>query len=81
MKHWDTHPDFVEGCYGCRLTTVGTDIQGLLLENRGGDVTNGRGTREYVRDMYAKRRAAGLPDPEPSNAKSAAFAPARGVVR
>ncbi len=39
------------------------------------------GTGSYVRKMYEDRRAAGLPDPEPKNSKSAAFAPARGPIR
>jgi hypothetical protein len=22
MKHWDTHPQYVEGCFACRITSV-----------------------------------------------------------
>ena len=49
-------------------------------EGRGPGLSD-EGAGSYARKMYADRRAAGLPDPEPHNAKSAAFAPARGPVR
>lgn len=81
MKHLETHPDFVEGCFGCKLTTLTFNTSSMKREREGRDVTNGRGTREYVRDMYEKRRAAGMEDPIPENKKSAAFAPAKGVFK
>ena len=81
MKHWETHPDYVEGCFGCKLTTVKGNTENLSRERAGVDVTGGMGTSEYVKKMYEDRRAAGLPDPEPENKKSAKFAPRRGIVR
>jgi hypothetical protein len=76
-----THPEFVDGCYGCKLTTINLSAAGVKMERIGKDVTGGRGTRRYVQDMYARARAAGKPDPVPDNAEAAAFAPAAGVVR
>lgn len=68
-------------CLIHKLKSLNYGIARIKKEREGTDATGGRGTREYVRDMYEKRRAAGLPDPEPKNKKSAAFAPARGPVR
>ena len=63
------------------MHTLRFSVNNLRVERNGGDVTGGRGTREYVRSMYERRRANGLPDPVPSNKKAAAFAPAMGVAR
>ena len=75
MKHWETHPEFVDGCYGCKLTTINMSAAAVSMERRGDDVSGGMGTASYVRNMYEKRRAAGQPDPEPENAKAARYAP------
>lgn len=81
MKHWETHPTYVEGCFGCKISTVRGNTENLAREREGrgpgGDMSN----REYVRKMYEDRRAAGLEDPEPENRKAAALAPKRGIVR
>ena len=61
------------------MQTVRFGIHGLGVERKGGDVTEGRGTREYVRSMFEGARANGQPDPIPTNKQSAAFAPAVGV--
>lgn len=81
MKHWETHPEYVDGCFGCKLTTVNADASTFTRERNGDGVTGGMTNREYVKDMYEKRRAAGLEDPVPSNKKAAAFAPGKGVFR
>lgn len=75
-----THPDYVEGCYGCKLTSINLSAAGVKMERTGKDVSGGRGTRKYVHDMYARARAAGKPDPVPDNAEAAAYAPAAGVL-
>lgn len=68
-------------CFPHKIKTVQVDTGMVKRERAGVDVSMGRGTREYVRDMYERRRAAGLPDPEPKNKKAAAFAPAKGPIR
>lgn len=68
-------------CLRHKLLTVSTDTGAIKRERNGTDVSAGMGTRKYVEDMYAVRRKAGLPDPEPANAKAARYAPKRGVFR
>ena len=82
VKHQETHPTLdVEGCYGCKISHIKVGTASFSRDRKGegpgGSMTN----REYVRKMYEDRRAAGLPDPEPANRASAAFAPKRGVMR
>lgn len=83
MKHWETHPEYVEGCQPCKWATVRTSTERFTRQRKG----EGPGAqadmndREYVRKMYEDRRAQGLPDPIPDNAKAAALAPAAGPVR
>ena len=67
-------------CFPHKIRTVQTNTTAIKMERQGRDVTDGRGTREYVRDMYEKRRAAGLEDPIPENKKAAAFAPRKGPM-
>lgn len=81
MKHFETHADYVDGCFGCKLTTLGVNTAALKMHNSGADITDGRGTAAYVKDMYAEARAKGEEDPIPANKKAAAFAPAKGVYR
>jgi hypothetical protein len=81
VKHWETHPEYVDGCYGCKLTTVTADAGSFSRERSGDGPTSGMGTREYVKDMFESRRAAGREDPVPENRKAAAFAPGKGVFR
>jgi hypothetical protein len=45
------------------------------MERNVEDITGGMGTAKYVEDMYAKRRAAGRPDPEPENRQASRFVP------
>lgn len=80
MKHFETHPSYVEGCYGCKLTTISGLTAALAMEREGRDITGGEGTKAYVDKMYADARAAGKPDPIPENSKAAAYAPAAGVL-
>lgn len=78
--HRETHPDLnVDGCFGCKAASIRFDVAGLKREREERDVSGGRGTREYVRDMFEQRRRAGLPDPVPENRKAAQFAPRRGL--
>lgn len=55
MKHWDAHPEFVEGCFGCK---------GLTLSMNAGDadsrrfMTNKAFNREL--DAYKEAKAQGI---------------------
>lgn len=55
MKHWEAHPEFIEGCFGCK---------GLTLSMNTGDadsrrvVPNKRFNKEL--DAYAEARANGI---------------------
>jgi hypothetical protein len=80
--HQRTHPGLdVSGCFGCKIATVNLPTAALAMERDGRSVTGGDTTREYVRRMFEKRRADGLPDPVPETAAAAKFAPAAGVAR
>lgn len=81
MIHWETHPEYVEGCFACKISTVTGNTANLRRDREGRGPGGDMSTREYVKDMYEKRRARGLPDPEPENRKAAAMAPARGILR
>lgn len=80
MKHFETHPEYVEGCFGCKLTTIAGHTAALRMEREGRDVTGGEGTKAYVENMYREARAKGERDPIPANSKAAAYAPAAGVL-
>ena len=69
-----------ELCFYHKMHTLRFSVNNLRVERNGGDVTGGRGTREYVRSMYERRRANGLPDPVATTKEAAAFAPAIGVA-
>lgn len=75
------HDNYVNGCPECQLYSVRPLIGGLQNANKGLGAAGHMTDREYVRDMYEKRRAQGLPDPEPMNSKSAALAPGKGIYR
>lgn len=81
MKHWETHPSFVDGCFGCKITTVTADASALTRERNGVDVTMGMGTEAYVKRMYRRAREEGKPDPIPATKAAARYAPAAGVDR
>ena len=55
MKHWEAHPEYVEGCFGCK---------GLTLSMNAGDadsrrvMTNKKFNREL--DAYKEARAQGI---------------------
>lgn len=55
MKHWEAHPEFVEGCFGCK---------GLTLSMNAGDadsrryMTNKAFNREL--DAYKEAKAQGI---------------------
>ena len=55
MKHWEAHPEYVEGCFGCK---------GLTLSMNAGDadsrrvMTNKAFNREL--DAYKEARAQGI---------------------
>lgn len=66
-------------CLTHKLKTVRSNMGHLRRERNGEDATGGMGTEAFVRDMYEKRRAAGLPDPEPANKEAARYAPAAGI--
>lgn len=80
MKHWETHPEFVEGCNPCKWATIRTSTETFTRERRGEGPDGDGGTGSYVRKMFAQRRAEGKPDPIPANKASAQFAPAAGPM-
>ena len=55
MKHWEAHPEFVEGCFGCK---------GLTLSMNAGDADSRRVTpnKRFNKelDAYAEARANGI---------------------
>ena len=79
MKHWETHPDIVEGCKPCKWTTVGLSAAGIKRERQGMGSHGDEGTRAYVNHMFEQRRADGRADPIPENAEARKFMPAVGV--
>jgi len=81
MKHWATHPSYVDGCQQCKWASVAVSTAQFSRERRGdGMMKDDTGTRAYVEKMYADRRAAGMADPIPENAEAAKFAPAIGTA-
>lgn len=83
MIHARKHPTLdVAGCYGCKIAGINMSTA-VISRERNGDTPGkpGQSHREYVREMYESRRAAGLEDPIPENAKAAAYAPAKGIFR
>jgi hypothetical protein len=80
MKHWETHPEYVEGCNPCRWATVGVSTATITQERRGGGPMGDSGTRAYVNKMFADRRRDGLSDPVPTTAEARKFMPAAGVA-
>lgn len=55
MKHWEAHPEYVEGCFGCK---------GLTLSMNAGDADNRRvmTNKAFNRelDAYKEARAQGI---------------------
>jgi hypothetical protein len=68
-------------CLRHKLLTVNANVEHLRQERNGTDLTQGRGTRAYVENMYAKRRAQGLPDPLPTTKEAARYAPKVGLTK
>ncbi len=66
-------------CFPHKIKTIHMDIDGLRRDNRGEGAAGNMGNREYVKDMYEKRRSAGMSDPEPANSEAAKLAPAIGT--
>lgn len=62
-------------CLKHKLKTVSMSAGEFSRERKGEDITQGRGTKAYVEEFYNRRRAAGLHDMEPANAKAAQYAP------
>ena len=81
MKHWETHPVYVDGCHPCRWTTVALSSATITQERKGEGPMGDGGTQEYVNKMFADRRRDGLSDPVPTTPQAAKFAPAAGVSR
>ena len=79
MKHWETHPQEVEGCKPCKWTTIGLATGQFTLERKGEAAMGDNGTRAYVEHMFEQRRSAGLSDPIPTDDNNGKFAPAIGV--
>lgn len=55
MKHWEAHPEFVEGCFGCK---------GLTLSMNAGDADSRRQRprKQFNRELeaYKEARAQGI---------------------
>lgn len=66
-------------CFKHKIETIRYGTGALKREREGRDVSGGAGTRSYVEDMYAKRRAAGLEDPVPETKEAARYAPRKGL--
>ena len=81
MKHWETHPEYTEGCQPCKWATVSLSSATISLERKGEGPHGDLGTREYVNKMFEDRRRDGRPDPVPAEGNDGAFAPAEGVAR
>jgi hypothetical protein len=81
MKHWETHPEYIEGCDPCRWATVTPATQVITLERKGEGPHGDLGSREYVNKMFEDRRRNGLPDPVPAEGNDGRWAPAAGVNR
>lgn len=79
MKHWETHPEYQDGCQPCKWATVGLSAAQITKERRGEGPMGDSGTQEYVNKMFKDRRSASMADPIPENAHAAKFAPAIGV--
>ncbi len=81
MKHWETHPEYQDGCQPCKWATVSLSSAQVTRERRGeGMMVDDSGTRSYVDKMYADARAAGRADPIPENKKAAQYAPSIGTA-
>ena len=81
MKHWETHPEFVEGCKPCKWATVGLSTATITRERSGKGPMGDGGTREYVRKMFEDRRREGRSDPVPMTPEARKFMPAAGPMR
>lgn len=81
MKHWETHPEYVNDCDPCRWATVALSSATITQERKGDGPMGDSGTQEYVNKMFADRRRDGQADPVPANKTAAKFAPAAGVSR
>jgi len=81
MKHWDTHPEFVDGCKPCKWASVSMGTAMITQERQGKGLMGDMGTRKYVEKMFADRRRDGQADPVPATKEAAKFAPAMGVMR
>ncbi len=66
-------------CFPHKIKTVNMDIDHLRRDNMGAGVAGNLGNKEYVKQMYENRRAAGMSDPEPANKEAAKYAPAAGT--
>lgn len=61
MKHREVHPIYVEGCFGCKVQTVG--VAASAMENRGAAVREADAKDKALSkdlDSYKRLRANGL---------------------
>ncbi len=79
--HLEVHPEYVDGCFPCKMSTIRIHSTALSLANQGkGAAPDGQTDRQYVKEMFESRRSAGLPDPIPATKQAAALAPAAGPM-
>lgn len=81
MKHWDTHPQYIEDCQPCKWASLSYNTDTFTKERKGEGPMGDQGTRAYVEKMYEDRRREGRADPVPTTKEAAKFAPAAGVAR
>ena len=55
MKHWETHPTYVEGCWSCRICTVSVAASAMPSRHPEAVATNAREAR-WNQDMPAYKR-------------------------
>lgn len=63
-------------CFKHKIQTIRTNVENVKREREGRDPSGGQGNSAYVRDMFERRRAQGLPDPVPETKEAARYAPA-----
>ncbi len=70
MKHWETHPSYVEGCFACKITAV--SVSATCTPGRSsGAINEIANERHQAEDMaaYKRLRADGLQPPHIEHCK------------
>jgi hypothetical protein len=70
MKHWETHPTYVEGCFACKITQV--SVSATAMPGRKPEtISSIAQERHWNEDMaaYKRLRADGVQPPQIDNCK------------